>query len=161
MNVHIYKYFISAFFLVALFTGSSACEHKVGVNKGDSVIVCISNALVDTLGDKILVLKDIEFAQGSASLDSASLARLDEIVEVLKVKDGVYLTVIGYPDTEGASYFTFILAKQRAIAITDYLISKGVDGDRVRAEANGEDKNVENKDDILPDLLGRVELVFR
>lgn len=116
---------------------------------------------VDTLCETIFVLNNIDFTEGSARVDSIIMMKLDEVALHLASNPDVQLKIIGYADSPGTSYFTFVLAKQRAMAITNYLISSGIDHFRLHALACGEDRSLPLKNnDTLEQLMGKIELVF-
>jgi outer membrane protein OmpA-like peptidoglycan-associated protein len=68
----------------------------------------------------------IGFSLNSSELEETQLAALDLIVKY--VKDSVAgVTISGYADKEtGSSEYNYLLATKRAIAVRDYLKSKGV-----------------------------------
>lgn len=54
----------------------------------------------------------------------------------------VGISVAGHTDRIGGSAWNMTLSKQRAIAVTDYLVSKGVSPDLIRVEAHGKSQPV-------------------
>ena len=82
---------------------------------------------------KVTVGSDILFAAGKASLTAAGKARLGQIVSLLKSQyAGMGVRVYGYTDsdpirkTKGMWADNLDLSANRAMAVTRYLISKGI-----------------------------------
>ena len=70
-------------------------------------------------------------------------AKLDEIAIALK-GDGSpdEIAIVGYTDRLGSDDYNQKLSERRAIAVKNYLISKGIDSGRLRAEGRGENDPV-------------------
>jgi len=120
----------------------------------------LNSEIIDTLGET-MVLDNLVFKTGSAKMDSINQMQLDKVASHLNSHPNIGMKIICHADSPGCSYFTFVLGKQRAMAITNYLISSGVEQYRLNALANGEDKSIPaKKTDTLNQLLGKVEIVF-
>ena len=75
--------------------------------------------------------------------DSAALRlpqpKLDEIATVLQSNRGVNDVVLtGYSDRLGSDKYNQKLSEKRASSVKDYLVSKGVDSSRLKAQGRGE-----------------------
>ncbi len=81
-----------------------------------------------------------EFSYGSAQLTPEALARLDgEIVpKLVESKDIRYLHVYGHSDRLGPADYNRRLSEQRAEAVRAYLVSKGVDADKIEVFGYGQ-----------------------
>lgn len=65
--------------------------------------------------------------------------KLDEIAQVLQNNRGVNDVVLtGYTDRLGSDKYNQKLSESRASAVKDYLVSRGVDGNRIKAQGRGE-----------------------
>jgi OOP family OmpA-OmpF porin len=66
-------------------------------------------------------------------------AQLDEIATALK-GDGSpdEIVIVGYTDRLGSDEYNQKLSERRALAVKDYLMSKGIESNRLRAEGRGE-----------------------
>ncbi len=85
----------------------------------------------------------INFDSGDSDLDTESMAILNnQLVPQLEMARGMYVRVEGNTDSVGNARLNAILSEKRAQAIVDYLISRGVDRDRVVAKGNGDSKPV-------------------
>jgi outer membrane protein OmpA-like peptidoglycan-associated protein len=81
-----------------------------------------------------------EFSYGSAQLTSEALAKLDsEIVpQLVASKDIRYLHVYGHSDRTGSTEYNRRLSEKRAEAVRDYLVSKGVDPEKIEVFGYGQ-----------------------
>ncbi len=108
------------------------------------------------------VESDILFASGSASLRNDAKATLDRVASVLKSQYGSNeIRVEGYTDTDPlvktkAKWGTNEnLSANRALAVETYLVSKGIDNDRIYSAAFGPSKQKGSKKESR-----RVEIVI-
>lgn len=77
------------------------------------------------------------------AFDSAELRmpqpKLDEIANALNSNGGIdHVMIMGYSDRLGSKRYNLKLSERRALAVKNYLVSKGVDGNRLQAEGKGE-----------------------
>jgi len=89
---------------------------------------------------------DVQFATGKATITSDSFARLDSVVEYMTHKKAVKIEIAGHTDNVGKKAANKKLSQQRANAVRDYLVSKGVDADRVKAVGYGDAKPIAPND---------------
>jgi len=94
---------------------------------------------------KETVGSDVLFSAGRATLTAAGQRALDSVVSTLKVSyAGHTVRVYGYTDsdpivkTKKLWQDNLDLSANRAMAVTRYLISRGIDADRVETVAMGE-----------------------
>lgn len=66
--------------------------------------------------------------------------KLDELAAKIKGRTFDRLDAVGHADRIGANAYNMGLSKRRAEAVQAYLVSKGVEGGRIRIEAKGEDE---------------------
>jgi outer membrane protein OmpA-like peptidoglycan-associated protein len=84
------------------------------------------------------VLRGVNFELNSATLTGGSGAILDLVAQTLAAYPEAIVEVSGHTDTTGSASYNLALSEKRANAVRDYLISKGIDGDRLRAKGYGE-----------------------
>ena len=89
---------------------------------------------------------DVQFATGKATLTPDSFARLDTVVEYLAHRKRAQLEISGHTDTTGKKAANKKLSQGRADAVRDYLVSKGIDGARIKAVGYGDEKPVAPND---------------
>lgn len=67
-------------------------------------------------------------------------SKLDELAAKVKGRAFDRLDAVGHADRIGANAYNLGLSKRRAEAVQAYLVGKGVDAERIRTEAKGEDE---------------------
>lgn len=77
-------------------------------------------------GKTICAVDDINFAFAKSEIDKNSYAYLDKLAQAFK-RMNAKICVTGHTDNIGSEETNLELSKQRAIAVVNYLISKGVD----------------------------------
>lgn len=77
------------------------------------------------------VLKHIQFEFNSAKLEALSFDELDKLADFLLSKSQVKVEVSGHTDDVGDDGYNLILSQKRADSVAAYLISKGVDKQRI------------------------------
>jgi OOP family OmpA-OmpF porin len=89
-----------------------------------------------------LVLENVEFPTGKATLIGDSPARLDAVVDYMMHKKSVKVEISGHTDNVGDKKVNKALSQKRADAVRDYLVSKGIDGARIKAVGYGDAKPI-------------------
>ena len=97
------------------------------------------------VGSKV-VLNNIFFDFGIATLKSESTPELERIISFMKDYPTLKIEVSGHTDNVGADAFNQKLSESRAKAVIDYLISKGVDATRLEYKGYGMQKPVAPND---------------
>jgi outer membrane protein OmpA-like peptidoglycan-associated protein len=95
-----------------------------------------------------LELKDkVYFDTGKATIKPVSYTLLDEVAAALKSHDEVKRVEIGgHTDSLGDAAFNETLSQQRAQAVREYLLQKGVEAPRLDAKGYGEEKPIAPND---------------
>jgi OOP family OmpA-OmpF porin len=99
-------------------------------------------------------------ANKTFGFDSATVItpapKLDEIAAALQADTSITnVDITGYTDRLGSTKYNQKLSERRANAVRDYLVGKGVDGNRLRASGKGEqnpvvtDCNQKKKSDLI------------
>ncbi len=92
--------------------------------------------------ETVFRLNDVHFDTGKSSLRAASFPELDELVEVLTLKPDMVIEVAGHTDNVGDSNSNLELSQDRAEVVRSYLLSKGIDPQRVQAKGYGEQQPI-------------------
>lgn len=79
-------------------------------------------------------------------MTASSYAELDRLADQLKAQTHVALEVSGHTDNQGAEQENYKLSEDRAKAVVDYLVLKGVDRSRLLAKGYGESKPIATND---------------
>lgn len=95
---------------------------------------------------KPFVLDDVQFATGKAKIRPDSFQRLDELAEYMTHKKSTRLEISGHTDNAGNKAVNKKLSQQRADAIRDYLVSKGIEAGRIKAVGYGDEKPIAPND---------------
>jgi len=85
-----------------------------------------------------LVLVGVNFDFDKATLRQEDVSELDKNVEALKAWGDVNIEVAGHTDSKGSDAYNMKLSQQRAEAVRNFLISRGVAADRLTAKGYGE-----------------------
>lgn len=83
------------------------------------------------------VIRGIVFDQGKASIRRESFATLDSAYDILKEHESIRLEVTGHTSSEGSEEVNQRLSEERANAVRDYIVNKGIDGSRITARGAG------------------------
>jgi outer membrane protein OmpA-like peptidoglycan-associated protein len=101
--------------------------------------------------DKSLVLtlgSEVMFRSRQAALLPRAKEKLDTLAEALQSLGSDQQFIIeGHTDSRGSAAYNRRLSRLRALAVRSYLIKRGVDPDRIRAEGRGEDDPVASNSD--------------
>lgn len=93
-----------------------------------------------------IVLRNVFFETGSASLQPASRAELDQLAELLKQAPTLRIQINGHTDNVGDEADNQALSEQRAKAVHDYLLEKTIESGRLKFKGFGENKPLESND---------------
>jgi len=127
----------------------------------------IQGVAVDTVGcplekkhDLDQLKKGINFEFNSSKLTKNSYPTLDAIADLMKEFTEANLEVQGHTDIVGTEDYNQRLSEARARTVTDYLLTKGIAADRLRAVGFGTRRPLaDNETDEGRALNRRVELV--
>jgi outer membrane protein OmpA-like peptidoglycan-associated protein len=127
----------------------SAEAKLAGAMKDLATIAAIkedSRGLVITLSGSIL------FASNKYALLNTAMTKLDQVAEALKAQDSDKRMIVeGHTDSQGSDRINQPLSVNRAGAVRDYLVSRGVESDKISAVGMGsshpllDNKNAENR----------------
>ncbi len=90
------------------------------------------------------VLENVFFDTGKATLKPTSNKALNNLDDVLKLKNTMVVEIQGHTDNVGKPEDNMKLSQQRAEAVKAFLVSKGIDTKRVTAKGYGDTSPVEN-----------------
>jgi len=117
----------------------------------------------ETRGLVITLSGSILFASNKYALLNTAMTKLDQVAEALKAQDSDKRMVVeGHTDSQGSDRINQPLSLNRADAVRDYLVSRGVDHDKISAVGMGsshplvDNRNAENRADNR-----RVEIIIQ
>lgn len=109
----------------------------------------------------VVKLKGVLFKQSTAVLVEESYAVLDDMVEFLVANPKVRIELAGHTDNRGEAKLNLKLSQDRVNLVKKYLISKGIDDNRVTGRGYGGTKPiVKNDSEESRRLNRRVEFVI-
>lgn len=85
-----------------------------------------------------VILKNIFFDTKKTDLKAESVAELDNIISLMNENPTMKVEIIGYTDDVGAEEDNMKLSRGRALAVVNFLISKGINKDRLQYTGKGE-----------------------
>ena len=113
---------------------------------------------VDEYGCPIEVKKPVEkitlnikYATGSYEPDQQAKMTLDDLAETMKAYVDYRIEIDGFTDNVGSEKANQGLSQKRADAVMAYLLSKGIDANRMVAKGYGEDPNFAIGDNNTPE----------
>jgi outer membrane protein OmpA-like peptidoglycan-associated protein len=95
---------------------------------------------------KAIVLNNVYFEQSSFIMQKESYPELDKVVSMLKSNPQTKIEIGGHTDNVGDNRLNLALSENRAKVILNYLVSKGIDEDRLLYKGYGGTKPVAPND---------------
>ncbi|MEO8712809.1 MAG: OmpA family protein, partial [Parafilimonas sp.] len=106
-------------------------------------------------------LKNIQFPSKSFQLEAVSMIELNKLLQLMNDNPSVKIQINGYTDDVGGDADNLRLSADRAKAVADYLILKGIDAKRLIWKGFGETKPIaDNATDEGKALNRRTEFVI-
>lgn len=91
---------------------------------------------------KITLAADVLFDFDKSALKPAGKAKLDEVVTQMKDLAVEVIIAVGHTDSIGTTAYNQKLSVRRAASVKSYLVSKGIEPNRVYTEGKGETQPV-------------------
>jgi len=92
------------------------------------------------------VIKELRFDSGKTTILESSKNNVDDVVVVMENNPELKLEIQGYTDNKGSAAFNKTLSEKRAQAVMAYIVSKGIDAQRMSAKGYGIENPVETND---------------
>lgn len=109
----------------------------------EPVAVEAKPARAQITGDQIMLTEKIQFDYNSANIKEESHSLIDEVYDLLTANpDITLLDIVGHTSSEGSDSTNLKLSKERAAAVKDYLVNKGIDAKRLSSQGKGEKEPV-------------------
>lgn len=95
---------------------------------------------------KAVILKNVFFETGSATLKNTSKVELDKLVILLQDNPTMKIQINGHTDNTGSPENNQTLSLSRATSVMNYLIEKGIENNRLKAKGFGESQPINTND---------------
>lgn len=92
-------------------------------------------------------LNNVYFESSSHILKPESFVELDELYNLLNYKKSIKIEIAGHTDDVGEVADNLQLSKKRAESVKNYLVSKGIVGDRILTKGYGESMPIADNSD--------------
>jgi OmpA-OmpF porin, OOP family len=86
---------------------------------------------------KDFILDNVYFESGKSALKPVSFTALNDLVEILKLKNTMVVEIQGHTDDVGKMEDNMKLSQERADEVRKYLVAKGIKDDRISAKGYG------------------------
>jgi outer membrane protein OmpA-like peptidoglycan-associated protein len=96
----------------------------------------------------LIRLEKLIFAQGRATIAEDSYSELDNLVEMLQKNDNMTIQLEGHTDFRGNARENMKLSEKRVEAVKDYLVSKGINRNRIKTKAYGGEQPLSRENDL-------------
>ena len=96
------------------------------------------------ISSKVSLTADALFDFDKSNIKPAAKASLDSLVERVKTLTLEVVIAVGHTDSIGTDAYNQKLSLRRADSVKKYLISKGIDANRIYVEGKGESQPVAN-----------------
>lgn len=98
--------------------------------------------LTEIKAGEAITMESIIFALGTATVQPESFEELDILYEYLKDNKDALVKIKGHTDKIGDPSKNIMLSQARANAVRTYLIKKGIDKNRIKAEGMGDTETI-------------------
>ena len=98
----------------------------------------------------LLRTRSIRFEEGSAAIAPGSDVLLDEVADALRPCLGSIIAITGHTDSSGEDAGNVALSRQRAVAVRNALVARGIPADGMRARGYGSAEPVDGLDPADP-----------
>lgn len=126
----------------------------------------LKGARVDESGcvkeEQKISLPNIEFQSGKTVLATGGKDKLEAVVEFLRNQAEVTVDVFGHTDAQGKDSYNQTLSEGRAKSVMEYLVSRGINKDRMTSKGFGETQPIASNETADGRAQNRrVELLIR
>ena len=126
-------------------------RQKVNLEAGETeeVVVSLKKSKTRVTAQRIEIYEKVHFETGKAIIKPDSYALLDEVAEAINTHKQIKLVeVAGHTDDQGSLESNQTLSQNRAQAVLDYMVNKGVDPARLQAKGYGETRTIDTNETV-------------
>lgn len=142
--------------------GAARAQAEQRLQQAMQRLTAIGKIRQDARGTVLTLDGAVLFQSGKSSLAPTVRGNLNSVADALKTLDpGQTVVVEGHTDSVGSDENNQKLSQQRAEAVRDYLVERGVRAEQIRAEGRGESNPIAENDTAEGRATNRrVELVI-
>lgn len=96
------------------------------------------------VGDHTTIVENILFEFNKTDLQEQSKQTLDKVVLAMKTNEKFDIELSAHSDSKGGDIYNLKLSEQRAITSKNYIVSKGINANRIKSKGYGETKLINN-----------------
>ncbi|GAB4289820.1 MAG: OmpA family protein [Ignavibacteriaceae bacterium] len=115
----------------------------------------------EVIPEKFILSASTYFETGKSILLPEAYSELNKVVEVMLQNPNTIWRIEGHTDNTGSTEFNHLLSLNRATSVFNYIISRGVDKNRIEVIGLGEDFPVADNDTEQGRLLNRRVVIIR
>lgn len=104
----------------------------------EALIDAVLSSTEEGVETQALILENVFFATGKAELKSESKIELEKLIHILESNEAVKIQINGHTDNVGNADKNKTLSNNRAKAVYDYLVAKGVTAERLTYKGFGD-----------------------
>jgi len=107
------------------------------IEKGAVSIPVSLEPLEVIITDTEVILKNVYFDFNKSNITSQGASELDKLVKVMKDNPKMVIFVKSHTDSKGSAAYNLKLSEQRAQSTVQYIISKGIESERISGKGFG------------------------
>jgi outer membrane protein OmpA-like peptidoglycan-associated protein len=107
------------------------------IEKGAVSIPVLLEPLEVIITDTEVILKNVYFDFNKSNITSQGASELDKLVKVMKDNPKMVIFVKSHTDSKGSAAYNLKLSEQRAQSTVQYIISKGIESERISGKGFG------------------------
>jgi outer membrane protein OmpA-like peptidoglycan-associated protein len=115
------------------------------VNPSEVLNNTLRRDIVLTPKGETIILNNLIFARGKATIDPKSFRELDEVAQMMKENPRMEIQLEGHTDNVGSAKANLKLSEERVEAVKRYLVSQGVSKNRIKTHAYGGSQPLRNE----------------
>jgi outer membrane protein OmpA-like peptidoglycan-associated protein len=101
--------------------------------------------IVLTPKGQTVILNNLIFSQGKATINPKSYPELDEVAQMMKENQRIIIQLEGHTDNVGSASANMKLSEDRVEAVKKYLTAQGISKNRVKTKAFGGTQPLKNE----------------
>ena len=104
--------------------------------------------LIPTGTEGAIKLENVFFDLGKSTLREESFVELNKLYGFLKENESIRIEIGGHTDTRGDAQSNQVLSQNRAKAVYDYIVDKGISKERMNYKGYGQQKPINTDEEI-------------